>query len=102
MALSLAAPGADLRIRQLVAPGGRRSQPPAKTIHCRPYRRNRDLKLGAALRHPASVMKRALENRSLDRGVALLEALSIHVGSGLQDLHAITPLHMIELTNAVG
>ncbi|MFZ1103635.1 MAG: helix-turn-helix domain-containing protein [Hyphomicrobiaceae bacterium] len=37
-------------------------------------------------------MKRALENRSLDRGLAVLEALSIHGASGLQDLYAKTRL----------
>jgi IclR family mhp operon transcriptional activator len=37
-------------------------------------------------------MRRALENRSLDRGLALLEALSANGASSLQSLHATTGL----------
>jgi len=45
----------------------------------------------AALRHDGS-MPRALENRSLDRGLTILDALSVHGASSLQDLHARTGL----------
>ena len=37
-------------------------------------------------------MRRSLENRSLDRGLAILESLSMHGASSLQDLHAHTGL----------
>ncbi len=37
-------------------------------------------------------MKRPTENRSLDRGLAILQSLSIHGASSLRDLHARTAL----------
>jgi IclR family mhp operon transcriptional activator len=40
----------------------------------------------AALRHDHA-MKRSTENRSLDRGLAILESLSVHGASSLRDLH---------------
>lgn len=45
----------------------------------------------AALRHDRR-MKRSTENRSLDRGLAILQSLSIHGASSLRDLHARTAL----------
>jgi IclR family mhp operon transcriptional activator len=47
--------------------------------------------LRAALRHDWG-MARGVQNRSLDRGLAVLEALSIHGASSLRDLHTRTGL----------
>jgi IclR family transcriptional regulator, mhp operon transcriptional activator len=47
-------------------------------------------------------MKRPLENRSLDRGLAILECLSIHGASSLQDLHAHTDLPKSTIRRLLG
>jgi IclR family transcriptional regulator, mhp operon transcriptional activator len=47
-------------------------------------------------------MKRPTENRSLDRGLALLECLSIHGASSLRDLHAHTALPKSTIRRLLG
>jgi IclR family mhp operon transcriptional activator len=47
-------------------------------------------------------MKRPTENRSLDRGLAILETLSIHGASSLRDLHARTGLPKSTIRRLLG
>jgi IclR family mhp operon transcriptional activator len=47
-------------------------------------------------------MKRPTENRSLDRGLAVLEDLSIHGASSLRDLHARTALPKSTIRRLLG
>ena len=47
-------------------------------------------------------MKRPTENRSLDRGLAILESLSIHGASSLRDLHARTALPKSTIRRLLG
>jgi IclR family mhp operon transcriptional activator len=47
-------------------------------------------------------MNRSLENRSLDRGLAILECLSIHGASSLQDLHVRTRLPKTTIRRTLG
>lgn len=55
----------------------------------------------AALRHDQR-MKRLTENRSLDRGLSILESLSIHGASGLRDLHTRTALPKSTIRRLLG
>ena len=55
----------------------------------------------AALRH-ARAMGRALQNRSLDRGLTILGSLSVHGASSLQDLHAHTSLPKSTIRRILG
>jgi IclR family mhp operon transcriptional activator len=56
---------------------------------------------GAALRHDYG-MGRQLENRSLDRGLAILNSLSIHGASSLRDLHVRTRLPKSTIRRILG
>jgi IclR family mhp operon transcriptional activator len=47
-------------------------------------------------------MKRPTENRSLDRGLAILDSLSIHGASSLRDLHARTALPKSTIRRLLG
>jgi IclR family mhp operon transcriptional activator len=47
-------------------------------------------------------MKRPTENRSLDRGLAILESLSIHGASSLRDLHVHTALPKSTIRRLLG
>ncbi len=47
-------------------------------------------------------MKRALENRSLDRGLAILESLALHGASSLRDLHRHTQLPKSTIRRTLG
>jgi IclR family mhp operon transcriptional activator len=47
-------------------------------------------------------MKRAAENRSLDRGLAILESLSLHGASSLANLHARTRLPKSTIRRTLG
>jgi IclR family mhp operon transcriptional activator len=47
-------------------------------------------------------MTRSLENRSLDRGLAILESLSIHGASSLHDLHLRTRLPKTTIRRTLG
>ena len=47
-------------------------------------------------------MRRLLENRSLDRGLAILESLSLHGASSLQDLHVRTRLPKTTIRRTLG
>ena len=55
----------------------------------------------AALRHDGA-MRRPIENRSLDRGLAILESLSINGASSLQDLHLRTRLPKTTIRRTLG
>jgi IclR family transcriptional regulator, mhp operon transcriptional activator len=55
----------------------------------------------AAERHDGA-MKRPTENRSLDRGLAILESLSIHGASSLRDLHTRTTLPKSTIRRLLG
>lgn len=55
----------------------------------------------AALRHDDRMAGR-LENRSLDRGLTILNALAIHGASSLQDLHARTDLPKSTIRRILG
>jgi len=47
-------------------------------------------------------MARSVENRSLDRGLAILDSMSIHGASSLQDLHARTRLPKTTIRRLLG
>jgi IclR family transcriptional regulator, mhp operon transcriptional activator len=47
-------------------------------------------------------MRRSLENRSLDRGLTILESLSMHGASSLQDLHRRTRLPKTTIRRTLG
>lgn len=47
-------------------------------------------------------MRRSLENRSLDRGLAILESLSVHGASSLHDLHRRTRLPKTTIRRTLG
>lgn len=47
-------------------------------------------------------MSRAVENRSLDRGLTILDSLSLHGASSLQDLHARTRLPKSTIRRLLG
>jgi IclR family mhp operon transcriptional activator len=47
-------------------------------------------------------MRRSLENRSLDRGLAIMESLSIHGASSLSDLHLRTRLPKSTIRRTLG
>jgi IclR family mhp operon transcriptional activator len=49
-----------------------------------------------------NVMRRSLENRSLDRGLAIIESLSIHGASSLNDLHLRTRLPKTTIRRTLG
>jgi IclR family mhp operon transcriptional activator len=48
------------------------------------------------------MMARSVENRSLDRGLAILDSMSIHGASSLQDLHARTHLPKSTIRRLLG
>jgi IclR family mhp operon transcriptional activator len=66
-----------------------------------PCGRNRQLH-NVPLCGTIAVMKRPTENRSLDRGLAILESLSIHGASSLRDLHARTALPKSTIRRLLG